>query len=341
MNSAKTHLSEHTAGAVKKRTSAGKKALLKKRISLPGSGRENLQHRLMALPAVVWYILFCYLPLFGIVFAFKQFTPRPGQSLFVNLFVNSPWAGFRNFSYLFRNPQCWAIIGNTLFYNVVFLIAGIALPVFLAILLSEIHQRMFSGIVQMVMILPYFLSWVIVGYCVYGFLATDHGQINAVLKFFGHPAVHWYQSPQYWRVILILVGIWKTCGYSLLIYLCSVTSIDRTLYESASLDGATFWQQVRHITLPLLRPTIATIFILSIGSLLNSDFGLFYQVPMDSGALQGVTQTLDVYVYKSLLQQANFSYSSAAAFVQSAVGCCLLILSNLLIRWVDRDSAIL
>lgn len=200
---------------------------------------------------------------------------------------------------------------------------------------------MFSGIVQMVMILPYFLSWVIVGYCVYGFLATDHGQINTILKILGHPAVHWYQSPQYWRVILILVGIWKTCGYSLLIYLCSVTSIDRTLYESASLDGATFWQQVRHITLLLLRPTIATIFILGIGSLLNSDFGLFYQVPMDSGALQEVTQTLDVYVYKSLLQQANFSYSSAAAFVQSAVGACLLILSNLIIRRLDRDSAIL
>lgn len=303
--------------------------------------REDLQHRLMALPAIVWYALFCYLPLFGIFFAFKEFTPRPGESLFRNLFFNSPWVGLRNFSYLFHNPQCWAIIGNTLFYNLIFLVAGIILPVFLAILLSEIHQRMFSGFVQMVLILPYFLSWVIVGYCVYGFLATDTGQINAILKLFGQQAVQWYQSPQYWRVILILVGIWKTCGYSLVIYLCSITSIDRSLYESASLDGATFWQQVRHITLPLLRPTIATIFILNIGSLLTSDFGLFYQVPMDSGALQEVTQTLDVYVYKSLLQQANFSYSSAAAFLQSAVGCVLLVLSNLLIHRLDSDSALL
>lgn len=303
--------------------------------------REDLQHRLMALPAIIWYALFCYLPLFGIFFAFKEFTPRPGESLFRNLFLNSPWVGLRNFSYLFHNPQCWAIIGNTLFYNLIFLVAGIILPVFLAILLSEIHQRMFTGFVQMVLILPYFLSWVIVGYCVYGFLATDTGQINAILKLFGQQAVQWYQSPQYWRVILILVGIWKTCGYSLVIYLCSITSIDRSLYESASLDGATFRQQVRHITLPLLRPTIATIFILNIGSLLTSDFGLFYQVPMDSGALQEVTQTLDVYVYKSLLQQANFSYSSAAAFLQSAVGCVLLVLCNLLIHRLDSDSALL
>ena len=303
--------------------------------------REDLQHRLMALPAIVWYALFCYLPLFGIFFAFKEFTPRPGESLFRNLFLNSPWVGLRNFSYLFHNPQCWAIIGNTLFYNLIFLVAGIILPVFLSILLSEIHQRMFTGFVQMVLILPYFLSWVIVGYCVYGFLATDTGQINAILKLFGQQAVQWYQSPQYWRVILILVGIWKTCGYSLVIYLCSITSIDRSLYESASLDGATFWEQVRYITLPLLRPTIATIFILNIGSLLTSDFGLFYQVPMDSGALQEVTQTLDVYVYKSLLQQANFSYSSSAAFLQSAVGCVLLVLSNLLIHRLDSDSALL
>ena len=303
--------------------------------------KENFQLRLMTLPTVIWFVLFCYLPLFGVFFAFKDFTPKAGSSLFVNLFVNSEWVGLRNFTYLFRNPQSLAIIGNTLFYNVIFLAAGIIIPVFLAVILSEVHQKKFSGLVQMALVLPYFLSWVIVGYCVYGFLATDQGQINSLLKLFGKEAVQWYQSPQYWRVILILVGIWKSCGYSLVIYLCSITAIDRTLYESASLDGASFWQKVRCITLPMLRPTIATIFILSIGSLLTSDFGLFYQVPMDSGALQEVTQTLDVYVYKALMQQANFSFSSAAAFLQSAVGCVLLILSNVIIRRMDPDSALL
>ena len=302
---------------------------------------ESRQLSLMTVPVVVWYALFCYLPLFGIAFAFKNFTPKPGQSLLRNLFVNSKWSGFENFSFLFRNPQSRAILLNTLFYNVIFLIAGIVIPVFLAILLTEVHQKRFKGLVQMTLVLPYFLSWVIVSYCAYGFLASDHGQINAMLKAIGLSSVQWYQSPQYWRAILILTGIWKSCGYSLIIYMCAITAIDRTLYEGAVLDGASFWQQVRYITLPLLRPTIATIFILSIGSLLSSDFGLFYQVPMDSGALQEVTQTLDVYVYKALMQQANFSYSSAAAFLQSAVGCALLFLSNALIRRVDRDSALM
>lgn len=302
---------------------------------------ESRHLGLMTAPVVVWYGLFCYLPLFGIVFAFKDFTPKPGESLLRNLFVNSRWAGFENFSYMFRNPQSGAILLNTLFFNVIFLVAGIIIPVFLAILLTEVHQKRFKGLVQMTLVLPYFLSWVIVSYCVYGFLSTDHGQINAVLNALGLASVQWYQSPQYWRFILILTGIWKTCGYSLIIYMCAITAIDRTLYEGAVLDGATFWQQARFITLPLLRPTIATIFILSIGSLLSSDFGLFYQVPMDSGALQEVTQTLDVYVYKALMQQANFGYSSAAAFLQSAVGCVLLFLSNALIRRVDRDSALM
>ena len=302
---------------------------------------ENRQLSLMTVPVVVWYALFCYLPLFGIAFAFKEFTPKPGQSLLRNLFVNSRWSGLDNFMFLFRNPQSGAILLNTLFYNVIFLVAGIAMPVFLAILLTEVHKKWFKGLVQMTLVLPYFLSWVIVSYCAYGFLASDHGQINAVLNTLGLASVQWYQSPGYWRAILILTGIWKSCGYSLIIYMCAITAIDRTLYEGAVLDGATFWEQARYITLPLLRPTIATIFILSIGSLLSSDFGLFYQVPMDSGALQEVTQTLDVYVYKALMQQANFSYSSAAAFLQSAVGCALLFLSNALIRHVDRDSALI
>ncbi|MBR5765338.1 MAG: sugar ABC transporter permease, partial [Lachnospiraceae bacterium] len=185
------------------------------------------------------------------------------------------------------------------------------------------------------------LSWVIVGYCLYGFLATDEGQVNHILKLFGNAGIQWYQSPQYWRGILIATGLWKSAGYSMIIYMCAITAIDRSLYESATLDGAGFLQRVRHITLPMLCPTITTIFILQTGSILTSDFGLFYQVPLDSNSLAKVTQTLDVYVYKALMQQANFSYSSAAAFLQSAVGCILLIISNIMIKKLDPDSAML
>ena len=304
------------------------------------SRKENRQLTLMTLPTVIWYALFCYLPLFGIFFAFKDFTPVPGDSLFENLFVNSPWVGLRNFSYLFRNPQYVDVLVNTLIYNVIFLVAGIVIPVSLAILLAEVHQKKFTGFVQMALVLPYFISWVIVGYCIYGMLATDVGQINGLLKMLGADPVQWYQSPEYWRGILISLGIWKTSGYTMVIYLCSVNAIDRSLYEAAALDGANFFQRVRHVTLPHLRTTIATLFILGVGSILNSDFGLFYQVPMDSGSLQTVTQTLDVYVYKSLMLQANFSFSSAAAFLQSGVGCILLVIANIITKKIDRESAL-
>ena len=303
--------------------------------------RQDRELFLMSVPAIVWYILFCYLPLFGIFFAFKTFTPRPGESLFKNLFINSPWAGLDNFSFLLKSSELPGILFNTLFYNIVFLILDILIPVMLAIVLAELHSKFFSGVVQALMLLPYFLSWVIVGYCLYGFLATDEGQVNHLLRMFGATAVQWYQSPQYWRVILILVEIWKSAGYAMLIYLCAITAIDRTLYEGAKIDGATFWQRVRYITLPMLRPTIATIFILRTGSLLASDFGLFYQVPLDSNSLQGVTQTLDVYVYKALMTQANFSFSAAASFLQNAVGCILLIIANMVVRKLDRDSSLI
>ena len=299
-----------------------------------------LELALMSLPAVFWYVCFCYLPMFGIFFAFKHFTPKPGESLFKNLFLNSSWAGLDNFSFLLRSSDMPGILFNTFFYNVLSIFFGIAIPVFIAILLSELHSERLKGIVEMVTVLPYFLSWVVVGYIVYAFLATDEGMVNHFLSFFGAKAVQWYQSPGYWRFILVATEIWKSTGYTMIIYLCAITSIDRTLYESAVLDGATFFQRVLHITLPCLSPTICTIFILRVGSILNSDFGLFYQVPMDSGSLQGVTQTLDVYVYKALMNQANFSFSAAASFLQSVVGFILLVITNSIIHHIDEDSSL-
>ena len=315
------------------------KASVKKEIGY--SKKKNRDLTLMALPAIIWFICFCYIPLFGICFAFKRFTPVPGESLFKNLFINSEWTGLDNFSFLLRSSDMPGIMFNTLFYNIIFIVLGIVIPVFLAIFLTELHSEKLKGTVQMVMVLPYFLSWVIVGYLVYAFLATDEGTVNHILGFFGKTAVQWYQSPKCWRLFLIILGVWKSAGYSMIIYLCAITSIDRTLYESADLDGATFMQKVHYITLPHLTPTICTIFILSVGNILNSDFGLFYQVPMDSGSLQGVTQTLDVYVYKALMQQANFSFSAAASFLQSLVGFVLLMVTNNIIAAIDRDSSLM
>ena len=308
------------------------------------SSKHRVRHHgelaLMSLPALLWYAIFCYLPLFGVAFAFKQFTPVPGESLWKNLFVNSKWNGLSNFRFLLRSSDMPKIIGNTLFYNICALVLGIVIPVILAVLLAEVHSKRFSGFVEMVTILPYFISWVIVGYCVYGFLATDEGLVNHALGAFGAQAVQWYQSPQYWRVLLVVIEVWKSTGYAMVIYLCAITAIDRSLYESATLDGARFRDKVRYITLPMLHPTIATIFILRTGSILTSDFGLFYQVPLDSNSLQSVTQTLDVYVYKALMQQANFSYSAAASFLQSIVGTALLLATNAIIKKIDEESSL-
>ena len=304
-------------------------------------GKKNRDLSLMSLPAILWYIAFCYIPLFGILFAFKRFTPVPGESLVKNLFVNSPWAGLDNFSFLLRSSDMPGIVFNTLSYNLVFIILGTVIPVLLAVLLTEVHSEKLKGTVQMVMMLPYFLSWVIVGYLLYAFLATDEGMVNHVLRLFGSAGIQWYQSPEYWRFILVVTQVWKSTGYSMIMYLCAITAIDRSLYESAVLDGATFFQRVRHITLPMLRPTICILFILQVGSIMNSDFGLFYQVPMDSGSLQSVTQTLDVYVYKALMQQANFSFSAATSFLQSIVGLILLLVTNSIIRKIDSDSSLI
>ena len=312
------------------------------------AGSKKTKHRvrhhgelaLMSLPALLWYAVFCYLPLFGVAFAFKQFTPIPGESLFKNLFVNSSWYGLSNFRFLLRSSDMPGIVGNTLFYNICALILGISIPVLLAVLLAEVHSKRFKGIVEMATVLPYFISWVIVGYCVYGFLATDEGLVNHVLTALGANTVQWYQSPQYWRILLVVIEVWKSTGYAMVIYLCAITSIDRALYESATLDGARFRDKARYITLPLLHPTIATIFILRTGSILTSDFGLFYQVPLDSNSLQSVTQTLDVYVYKALMQQANFSYSAAASFLQSIVGTALLLATNAIIKKIDEESSL-
>lgn len=304
-------------------------------------GKKNRNFTIMSLPAVLWYLCFCYIPMFGIVFAFKQFTPKPGESLFRNLFVHSRWVGLQNFSFLLRSSDLPGILFNTLFYNFTFIVLGILIPVLLAIFLTEIHSGKVKGFVQMVMVLPYFLSWVIVGYLIYAFFATNEGQVNHLLRLLGQNGKQWYQSPEYWRGILIVTELWKTVGYSMILYLCAITSIDRALYEGAVLDGAGFLQRIRYITLPHLRPTICTIFILRIGAILNSDFGLFYQVPMDSSSLQSVTQTLDVYVYKALMQQANFSFSAATSFLQSIVGLLLLLLTNSIIRRIDAESSLL
>lgn len=301
---------------------------------------DDFELTLLSLPTVAWFIAFCYIPLFGIVFAFKNYKYKPGTGFIYSLFVHSKWVGLENFKFLFRSPDIYNIFRNTIGYNLIFIIIGVTLPVALAIMITQLRSRKLAKVCQTAVFLPHFLSWVVISYFVYAFLSTDKGLINNIIIATGGEHIMWYQNKAYWPFILVFINTWKTFGYSMVVYMATITGIDRNLYESAVIDGATKWQQCKGITLPLLRPIISIMFILNVGHIFSTDFGLFYQVTRDSNSLIDVTQTLDVYVHKALLQSNNYNYSSAVSLLQNTLGCILLIAANLVVKRIDPESGL-
>ncbi|MBQ6398505.1 MAG: sugar ABC transporter permease [Clostridia bacterium] len=302
--------------------------------------RDDAELTLLSLPTVLWFIAFCYVPLFGIVFAFKNYKVKAGKGFLYSLFVHSRWVGLKNFEFLFRSPDLASIIRNTLGYNLIFLLIGVTLPVGLAVMMAELRSKRLARACQTAVFLPYFLSWVVISYFVFAFLSTDRGLLNSLIQAFGGTRVLWYQEKGPWPALLILINTWKTFGYSMVVYLAAITGIDRSLYESAVIDGATKWQQTRWITLPMLRSIVAIMLILNAGHLFSTDFGLFYQVPRDSSSLIDVTQTMDVYVYKALMQNNNYNYSSAVSLLQSTAGCLMMLGANRVVRRIDPESGL-
>ena len=303
--------------------------------------RDDTELTLLCLPTTVWYALFCFLPMFGIIIAFKHYTvTAPDRSFFYNLLV-SPNAGFDNFTFIFQNGGMWDVVKLTLFYNIIFQILGILVPVTLALLMSQLYSKRYGKICQTCMFFPHFMSWVVVTYFVYAFLSTDNGLVNSILENLGQETKNWYMEKSFWPVFLIFLNTWKGMGYGMVVYLASITGIDATMYEAALIDGATKWQQTRYITLPHLKHIVIMMFILNIGGLVRSDFGLFYQVPRASGSLTPVTNTIDVYIYNALKTQFSPDMASAASFLQSIIGCCLILLSNWIISKIDAESAII
>ena len=281
----------------------------KKKSGSNGSSFDNLEIFLLHLPTTIWYLIFCYAPMFGVIIAFKNYKPRPGKSFLWALLNNSKWVGFDNFKFLF----------------------------------NEIYSKKLAKTCQTMMFLPHFLSWVVVSYFVYAFLATDNGLINRAFHFVEASTGqnhNWYQDTNFWMYFLVFLNVWKGMGYSMVVYMASISGIDGELYEAALIDGASKSQQVKYITLPLLRPTISIMFIMAVGNIFRSDFGLFYQATRNSGALTSVTQTIDVYVYKALLEQSNVNLSSAAAFLQSTVGCITIVAANLIVKKIDPEAGL-
>ncbi len=305
--------------------------------SLSGGGARSLRRLyplyLMMIPGLAYLLINNYFPIIGLVLSFQKINYADG-------IFRGAWVGLENFEYLFATKDAWIITRNTVGYNLAFIVLSVVMGVSTAIMLNEIRSKFFSRAFQTMLLMPYLISWLLVAFLLYGFLGTQSGVLNRLLMRFGMNKISWYNMPKYWPFIICFVTCWRNTGYSCILYLSSIVGIDPAYYESASLDGASKWQQIRLITLPLLRPTISFLVLLSIGSMFYSDFGLFYRVPMDSGILYPVTNTIDTYVYRALLVKNNLNMSTAASCYQSVVGFLLLLISNGIVRRIDRDNAI-
>lgn len=286
---------------------------------------------MMMLPGILYLIANNYLPMFGILLAFKRINYAMG-------IFKSPWVGLDNFEYLFKTKDAYIMIRNTLAYNAVWIIMDLILAVFIALCMNEIAQRKIAKVIQPIICFPSMVSAVILSYIVYAFLSNTYGFINT--NVIPNSPINWYMKAKYWPIILTIVHFWQSSGQSSIIYMASIGGIDKSLYESARLDGATKLQQIRYITLPLLKPMITLMLLMSIGRIFNSDFGMFYQVPLNSGLLTSTTQTIDTYVYRALLEMNNIGMSSAASVFQAILGFILVMGSNALVRKVDPDNAL-
>ena len=311
---------------------------MEKAVKRPGSRAEKLKKwlplYLMMLPGAIYIIINNYIPMFGMVIAFKQVDFSKG-------ILGSDWVGLKNFEFLFATEDAMVITRNTILYNLAFIVLNLFLGILFAIFICDVANKRLKKVYQSAILFPFLMSMVIVGYIVYAFFSMQNGIVNkSILPMFGQEPIFWYNEAKYWPAILVFVNTWKGVGYGCLIYISAINGIDPTYYEAAELDGAGKLKQIWHITLPCILPSIITLTLLNIGRIFYSDFGLFYQVPRDSGMLYSTTNVIDTYVYRGLMRQGNIGMSSAAGVYQSIVGFCLVLLSNLVVRKVSRENAL-
>ncbi|MEO3944297.1 ABC transporter permease subunit [Gorillibacterium sp. CAU 1737] len=288
---------------------------------------------LMLLPAVLFYVLFAYLPMAGIIMAFKRYDYAGG-------IFGSPWNGWDNFKFFFESGDGWRVTRNTALYNVVFIIINNGLQIIAAIFLFEVGGKWFRKIAQSALFLPYFISWVVVGAIAYNFLNFDIGTINTLLRGLGLDPIDIYNSPQYWPYILVIVAAWKSIGYGTIMYLAAITGIDTEMYEAAEIDGANIFQRVRKITIPCLYPTMIILVLLAVGNIFRGDFGMFYNMVGNNGVLFASTDVIDTYVFRSLLTTNDIGMSAAAGFYQSVLGFVTITLVNYAVRRYDKERAL-
>lgn len=313
---------------------------MKKKKMTKDRRKRNNQIALFTVPGFIWMMIFSYLPMFGLIIAFKDYKNHTGD--FVSSLFASDWT-LNNFRIFFTTREAGLILRNTILYNMVFMVLNIVVPLLVAIMLHELLQKRIAKSYQTATFLPYFLSWVVISYSVYAILSTSTGFVNNIRGKFGAEAIDWYRSPKYWPFIYVFLSVWKSLGYNTIIYLASLAGIDKSLYEAAAIDGATKWEQAKYITIPLLKPVVTIIFILGLGSVFRSDFGLFFHIPNAGGgasALREVSEVIDTYTYKLLMTNSNIKQSAAIGFVQSVIGFFMIFGANKIVRRYDPDRAI-
>lgn len=295
--------------------------------------KKNRMLFLMIMPALIFVLIFNYFPMAGIVVAFKNFNYAEG-------ILGSPWIGFDNFRFLVQGGVLWRITRNTILYNLVFIVVDTVSQIAIAVMLSEIGSKWFRKTSQSVMFLPYFVSFVLVQSIAYGIFNYEYGLLNNILKSMGMDPVNVYASTAAWPFILIFFHVWKGIGYGVVVYLATITGINSEYYEAARVDGATKWQQIRLITLPLLKPTVVILTMFSVGKIMRGQFELFYQLTGTNGMLYEVTDIIDTYVFRSITQTFDPGRSTAAGLYQSVFGFILIMIVNKLVKKVEPDYAL-
>lgn len=295
--------------------------------------KSNFVLYLMTVPGLILLIMFAYIPMAGIYMAFTDFNVVDG-------IFGSPFVGLTHFKYFFsKNSMGWQVIYNTLFINFFTIILGLIVPITIAIFFNEIRSKLFKKFTQSMMFFPYFLSWVVVGAIIYGFFSTDVGMVNQFLQSIGREPITWYSEPKYWKTILIFTNVWKYSGYSSIIYMAAMSSFDESLFEAARVDGANKFKRIIHLTIPLLKPTMIVLTLLSVGRIFYGDMGMIYGIIGNNPMLVGEVSVIDTYVYQSM-RTLGFSYSTAIGLFQSIMGLVLVTAANKYAKKINEGEGL-
>ena len=295
--------------------------------------KKNRVLLLMILPATLYFFVMSYLPMGGIILAFKNYNYTDG-------IFGSPWSGFENFKFLFFGGKIWRVSFNTIAYNAVFLVVNHTLQIISAIFLAEIGRKYFKRIAQSVMFLPYFISWVVVGFMLRNIFHYEYGLLNNFLGYFGMNPVDVNMNIGIWKYIIVFGSAWKWIGYGTILYLAAIVGIDKEIYEAADIDGAGKLKKIKHVTLPLIVPQIIILVLLNIGYIFRGDFQMFYQITANNPLLYNSTDVIDTFVVRSLLQLQDIGMATSAGLFQSIIGFLILITCNSIVRKYEKGYAL-